>query len=64
MIQIQHFKEMNLTHHRITVTEFIDGTITVSLDPRNENKFDTTSIMHNVDDRIIKVASLRKIVVL
>jgi|LGOV01.1.fsa_nt_gb hypothetical protein len=62
--EIIHFKEMNLTNHRITVTEFKDGYLTVSICPRNDSEFDTTSILHDVNDRVLRIATLRKVKVI
>ena len=64
MRQIQHFKEMNLTNHRITVTEFKDGHLTISICPRNNSKFDATSILHDVNDRIVRIVTFRKVKVI
>jgi len=56
-----HYKQMMLKHHKVEIKEDKEGVLVINITPCNDDFFDTTSILHDVNDHVIRVASVRKV---
>jgi len=58
---IKHHKMMMLTHHKVSISESKLGVLSISITPCNDIFFDATAILHDVNERVIRISSIRKV---
>lgn len=58
---VMHYKKLFWTGHQIEIIENNSGKLVINIIPNNEGEFDTTSISHDRNDRVIRVSTIRKI---
>jgi len=58
---MKHHKMMMLTHHKVSISESKLGVLSISITPCNDVFFDVTAILHDVNERVIRISSIRKV---
>ena len=58
---LKHHKSMMLTHHKVSISESKLGVLSISITPCNDVFYDVTAILHDVNERVIRVSSIRGI---
>lgn len=59
---ILHYKKVHWSGHQVELIENKEGILTVNIIPRNNATFDSSSILHDKDDRVIRISTIRKVI--